>query len=172
MRAPASIKTYAADAAAFDQQFLLAAEIGRDRGLDSGTVAAAQSVMPSIAARSRTNYKQRFHRRRRIYGASAPVSNLHQLDGRDQDRSFRRVRGLRLSVLVRGYCFVEPEPSVMHVVPNSRARKRQPSLRWSVLLFLCCATRARGATTSNDVSRSWILTDAPSAVTLASQTHW
>jgi hypothetical protein len=43
-------------------------------GLDSGAGAATQSVMPSIAAHSRTNYKQRFHQRRRIYAASAPVS--------------------------------------------------------------------------------------------------
>jgi hypothetical protein len=53
-------------------------------GLDSGAAAAAQSAMPSIAARRRTDGKQYFHWRQRIHGASAPVPNLHQLDGRDQ----------------------------------------------------------------------------------------
>jgi hypothetical protein len=53
-------------------------------GLDSGTVAAAQSAMPSIAARGRTDCKQYFHWRRWIRRPSATVPNLHQLDGRDR----------------------------------------------------------------------------------------
>jgi hypothetical protein len=52
-------------------------------GLDSGAAAAAQSVIPSIAAAAATDCKQYFHWRQRIHGASAPVPNLHQLDGRD-----------------------------------------------------------------------------------------
>jgi len=52
-------------------------------GLDSGTVAAAQSAMPSIAACRRTDCKQHFHWRRPIRRFSATVPNLHQLDGRD-----------------------------------------------------------------------------------------
>jgi len=52
-------------------------------GLDSGTVAAAQSAMPSIAARGRTDCKQYFHWCRRIRRPSATIPNLHQLDGRD-----------------------------------------------------------------------------------------
>jgi hypothetical protein len=40
--------------------------------------------MPSIAACSRIDRNQRFHRRRCLHGASAPAPNLHQLDGRDQ----------------------------------------------------------------------------------------
>ena len=52
-------------------------------GLDSGAAATAQSAMPSIAAHRCTGRRQCFHRRRCIHGASTPVSNLHQLDGRD-----------------------------------------------------------------------------------------
>ena len=51
-------------------------------GLDSGTVAAAQSAMPSIAARGRTDCKQYFHLPTDPR-PSATVPNLHQLDGRD-----------------------------------------------------------------------------------------
>jgi hypothetical protein len=52
-------------------------------GIDNGAVAAAQSPMPSIAARRRTDRSQPFQRRRCLHGASASVPNLHQLDGRD-----------------------------------------------------------------------------------------
>src|SRR5204863_9350754 len=56
-------------------------------GLDSGTAAAAQSAMPSIAAPCHRADRRSFvHQRRCTRGASASVSNLHQLDGRDQDR--------------------------------------------------------------------------------------
>jgi hypothetical protein len=45
-------------------------------GLDSGASAAAQSAMPSIAACSRTDRRQPFHRHRCVHGASAqsPIS--------------------------------------------------------------------------------------------------
>ena len=59
-------------------------------GLDSGTVAAAQSAMPSIAACRRTDCKQHFHWRRPIRRSSATVPNLHQLDGRDPGANLSR----------------------------------------------------------------------------------
>ena len=57
-------------------------------GLDSGAPDEAQSAMPSIAARRRTDCKRRFHWRRPIRRPSATVPNLHQLDGRDQTTRF------------------------------------------------------------------------------------
>src|SRR6516165_22460 len=66
-------------------------------GLDSGTVAAAQSAMPSIAACRRTDCKQHFHWRRPIRRSSATVPNLHQLDGRDRVVPFYDEHGIRLS---------------------------------------------------------------------------
>jgi hypothetical protein len=39
--------------------------------------------MPTIAARSRTDRNQPFHRRRCLQWRLSSVSNLHQLDGRD-----------------------------------------------------------------------------------------
>ena len=55
-------------------------------GLDSGAPAAAQSAMPSIAPLPPADRRPpiTFHQRRCTRGASASVSNLHQLDGRDQ----------------------------------------------------------------------------------------
>ena len=54
-------------------------------GLDSGAPAAAQSAMPSIAPLPPADRRPpiTFHQRRCTRGASASVSNLHQLDGRD-----------------------------------------------------------------------------------------
>jgi hypothetical protein len=58
-------------------------------GLDSGAPAAAQSAMPSIALPATAPTADHFsptslHTR----GASASVSNLHQLDGRDLPKMF------------------------------------------------------------------------------------
>jgi len=58
-------------------------------GLDSGAAVAAQSAMPSIAvpwsATHRRGLSTHAHHTR---GASASVSNLHQLDGRDPLRGW------------------------------------------------------------------------------------
>src|SRR6516164_3795062 len=52
-------------------------------GLDSGTPDAAQSALPSIVLPCSAPPQMILYRGRRTHGASAPVSNLHQLDGRD-----------------------------------------------------------------------------------------
>jgi hypothetical protein len=66
-------------------------------GLDSGAAVEAQSAMPSIALPCSVIDGTRFHQGRRTLGASAPVSNLHQLDGRDliDHRSFDLPKALR-----------------------------------------------------------------------------
>jgi hypothetical protein len=55
-------------------------------GLDSGAAAAAQSAMRVDRAPPGAQTAIDFHQSRRTRGASASVSNLHQLDGRDLDR--------------------------------------------------------------------------------------
>jgi hypothetical protein len=56
----------------------------RGAGLDSDAPDAAQSAMPSIALLCSVTDRIPFHQGRRTSGASASVSNLHQLDGRDR----------------------------------------------------------------------------------------
>ena len=77
-------------------------------GLDSGAPAAAQSAMPSIAPLPPADRRPpiTFHQRRCTRGASASVSNLHQLDGRDpeiQNYVFRTQSPRQLFELFTGY---------------------------------------------------------------------
>src|SRR6516164_8308441 len=88
-------------------------------GLDSGTVAAAQSAMPSIAARGRTDCKQYFHWCRRIRRPSATIPNLHQLDGRDHEE-IATLSPLRLPGVSKPLAITYGTAELPALVRNSR----------------------------------------------------
>ena len=89
-------------------------------GLDSGAPAAAQSAMPSIALPATAPTARSLSTNAPVPdGASASVSNFHQLDGRDLLPCSRRL----------DYCFMQPsEPSSLLTFRWRREVRAKPSL--------------------------------------------